>query len=645
MSLIISQTRASDNPKSTGQAAKPQESLQHEVTVTLKLVQVYVVDRKGNPALDLEKSDFVLYDNGKLQPITGFEKHFLSLPQVTAEVGKLPPARDTASLMNRKFIFLIDYGRNDFLGVNMSKNAALDFLDTKVQPGEEVSLFSFSTISGLTLHEYLTSDHDKVRAAIKKLRDTPGILPDLDPTKEFGHEPMGMELMAMQVMAGHGYAGPRQRNFFAEVKEWAKALAHIPGQKNIILFTRGFGRNIDPSSPDFPFFKDMAQGLASANAPVFAVNTNTSLEYKARTLTDNSLDYLSKVTGGKYVGDVGYYARNATDIQSATSNYYVLAYSIGVAWDGKFHDIKVEVKRPGYRVYGQKGYFGPLPFNKLSPVEKHFQLIDLALGEKSYFGQSLNFPLAALPFSDTKGPNTIILAEIPVTRLRQDIGDNTECIGLILDENKTIVEGKRVEMNWGTIRGERVCQYSAATLGPGRYECRVIIRNLEDGRGAVGACSVEIPEAAAAGFRLFPPLLLAESEEITYLNVVGEEKGKSGAAVSLFGLYPFPAKEVAPIFGGINRETSTIYGLLRSTPVEPSEQELEITAWLTPEGQSERIPLTVDNLAPERREDAEIRFLKFALPALPAGRYSLHILARDPASGSSAETCTDLLIR
>jgi hypothetical protein len=65
-------------PLFSGQARrKPaQEPLQHDVTVTLKLVQVFVTDPDGHPARDLDKSDFVLYDNGELQEITGFEKHF-----------------------------------------------------------------------------------------------------------------------------------------------------------------------------------------------------------------------------------------------------------------------------------------------------------------------------------------------------------------------------------------------------------------------------------------------------------------------------------------------------------------------------------------------------------------------------------------
>ena len=53
------------------------DELQYEVAVTLKLVQVYVLDKKGLPVTDLNMSDFVVLDNGQKQTVTEFEKHLL----------------------------------------------------------------------------------------------------------------------------------------------------------------------------------------------------------------------------------------------------------------------------------------------------------------------------------------------------------------------------------------------------------------------------------------------------------------------------------------------------------------------------------------------------------------------------------------
>ncbi len=59
---------------SSGQKQAP---LTHEVRVVLKLVQVYVTDKKGNPVQNLGPSDFILFDNGQAVTVTEFEKHTL----------------------------------------------------------------------------------------------------------------------------------------------------------------------------------------------------------------------------------------------------------------------------------------------------------------------------------------------------------------------------------------------------------------------------------------------------------------------------------------------------------------------------------------------------------------------------------------
>ena len=87
-------------------------TLQHRVTVTLKLIQVYVTDKKGNPAVDLTKEDFLIRDNGKDKQITEFEKHILHLSPSEAEVPRTTQEKKTSAsrdLMHRKFFLLFDF--------------------------------------------------------------------------------------------------------------------------------------------------------------------------------------------------------------------------------------------------------------------------------------------------------------------------------------------------------------------------------------------------------------------------------------------------------------------------------------------------------------------------------------------------------
>ncbi len=665
------------------------DDLQHEVTVTVKLVQVYVTDAKGNPARDLEMSDFVLYDNGRLQTITGFEKHFLPVPAAAAEVKvgetqPLPP-RDAASLMNRKFVFLFDFASNDLEGIMKSRQAALEFMDTQVQPGDEIALLSYVSIRRLTLHEYFTSDHEKIRRTINKIKGVPGVVDGWMSFAYLGHSIMGTELPggptldrgtgtearaagepegaaaaapSGEVTSGRAvidFSGSAAARLFTEaMTELAKAFRHIPGKKNIIFFSRGSGpAGFNPKSKKLEVqkFVTMAKELASADAPVFPVNTTTGVvgRVAAGVFADGSLEYLSKMTGGKYLGDIDYPARVAQALQDATGNYYVLGYSVASTWDGKFHEIKVEVKRPGYQVHAQGGYFNPRPFNTYSPVEKHLQLLDLALGEKAYFEQHLNFPMVAQPFSDNKDANTLLISEVPAQRLRETVGDKTELIMLVFDEDRNIVDSKRVEMNWGTIKGERICQYGTAGLAPGRYDCRIVIRNLDSGKAAVGACAVDIPEKdAGAKLKLYPPLLLIPGREARYLNVSAENKAGAPEAITLSDVYPYPQKEFSPLVGGLASGAKTLCAAVRCawgsglTPeVKP---EVQFSAWLVQEGSDQKTDLTVNLLGIADQDGARVSLLEFELPELQPGGYLLHVLAEDLVSNATSETSSALSI-
>jgi VWFA-related protein len=621
-----------------------QESLQYEVTVTLKLVQVYVTDPEGNPALDLEKSDFVLYDNGKLQNITDFEKHFLYVPEEKPIEFKLPPAKDVQSVMNRKFFFLIDYENNDLEGVAKSRNAALEFTEAKAQPGDEIALLSYSTIRGLVLHEYLTSDHEKVRAAIKKIHSIPGVRGGWDSGAALGHSVMGMEADVGPISITDTERRGASIRFSNQIKDLAKALRHIPGQKNIILFSRGYGRSIlIPGAPTAEAFLAMTKELASANCPVFSVNTITGWG-KIKVLPEDALDYLSKQTGGKYYHDVNYYSTIAEDVQNATSNYYVLGYSIESTWDGKYHDIKVEVKRAGYKVHAQRGYFNPLPFNLFSPVEKHFHLLALALGEQAYFEPYLNFPMTALPFSDRKELNTLLISEIPVQRIREVVGDNTEFISLIFDQNKTIVDSRRIVIDWRTNEEEKIYQYSTAALAPGQYDCRVVIRNLDNGKGAVGACFLEMPEAADQNLMLYPPLLLIPGQETNYLHVFDPEREGAAKSVSFLDVFPFQPKEYIPLIGELEQRVSQLYAVLRCIWAGAQEPEIQISAWLEPKGSGKKISLACHILSSVPQEEADVIFLEIEVPELQPGQYLLHLLAEDPDTKSSCQTTSGVSV-
>jgi VWFA-related protein len=643
-------------------AQDAQAPIQHQVTVTLKLIQVFVADATGKPAMDLEKGDFVLYDNGSLQTITDFERHVLAArAAVKAEAAPVEPptaapakapAGEAETLLDRKFIFLIDYLRNELEGIKKAKTSVLEFIDTQTRPGDELALYSFSASGGLKLHEDLTVDRAKVRAAVEKLRDVPGITPVGDESLSPDHEPMGMELMNQQMFGRTGgSSGASVRSLFIEVAFWAKVLRAIPGQKNILVYSRGFGRSVvRPGDPNYFAFQEMTRELASANARVFSVNTTTGVAAKLAlgVFPEDSLNELARTTGGKYFADVNYSAKIATDVQEATASYYVLGFAVPAVWDGKYHEVKVEVLRKGYEVRAQRGYFNPVPFAKLSDIEKHVHLLGLmglVSGEDASAKRVLEFPLAATAFARPGVVNTLVLTEFSVAAVREAVGERVELVLLVMNPDKAIVDGRRLEIDWRAAPAERACYFAGIALAPGCYDCRAVVRNLDDGRAAVGASSVDVPEPAAEGPVVFPPLLFVRGAAAMYVNVASGREEEGAAPFSLSQVFPFPAKECVPLVGALAQGTTFLGAILRCEWWGDRSGEFELDVRLFAEESGEEIEIEADILDKRSETVTDLYLLGLDLPELGPGRYRLEIAAENTATGQTVRTSGAFLIR
>ncbi|MEN6310609.1 MAG: hypothetical protein ABFD80_03630, partial [Acidobacteriota bacterium] len=485
-----------------------------------------------------------------------------------------------------------------------------------------------------------------------KKKDSPGQVQDgiaMDSLSE--HELSSPELVfemkAASTMksAGRGAFRPyATRDFLGKMIDLSKVLRQVDGQKNIILFSQGFGKIAVSATLEGQLFREMAKELASANCPVFAVYTVGGMAKMGP--PDEDLSWLASMTGGRYFDNADRYEANARSIQNVTGNYYILGYSIGAAWDGKFHDVKVEVKRKGYRAFGQKGYFNPLPYNKLTPLEKSLQLIDVAIGDGFAAGRSMSFPMTALPFSDKKGNNTILISLIPVKAMLEDVGRKTEVISLVFNAAKNVVSGRRAEIDWSTFSGRTLCQYSAAALAPGRYDARVVVRNLETGKSAVGACAVDVPEETAAALKLYPPLLLAAAEATQYANFSTDAKDEAGRLFSLTQAFPFSTMKYSPAAAESEEGREAFRAVLRCEWMESGRvPQFDVWAWLEAPETGQKVPLEVKVTGDERRDGTVFLYLEFNIPEVKAGSYELHIQAEESVAKTKAEAKSDLRLR
>jgi VWFA-related protein len=647
------------------------DALQYEVSVTLKLVQVFVTDHQGRPVKDLNKSDFEIFDNGQRKTITAFEKHFLDLAekrpgeQAAVEPQKTvaPPAPQPSQLI-RKFFFILDIQQNDGLGYLQSKKAALHFLDTQVQPTDEVGLLSYQIRIGLKMHEYLSTDHKKIRKAIENFRGIPGTGQNLELNTDQGHERKATtgsvegenteaiirDLEFPPPNPGADEATMVRMNYVAIMTELAKALRYISGTKNIIFFSAGYARSTLAYDTMFQKnFEEMAKEFGSSASPVYTVNI---MGLRAHFVPiddrgDQSLQDLANFSGGQYFEDVAKVQDIAAGIQNATGNYYVLGYSTDEKWDGQYHEIKVKVLREGCNASAQGGFYNPKPFTEFTEFEKQLHLMDLAFNEHPQFQSPVELPLVLLPCRDESGTHLVFMTELPWDGLKDVLRQATEMMYVVTDQDNNVVENKRGDLQVPDIAKKQVVYYGLLSSKPGVYDCAIVLRNMTTGKAARARGSVTVLQPVYSGLHLDPPLLLVgeADRDVVYLRLTKtDSKAAATSAVALKDLFPFLSNRYVPVVDEIREETSKVLAIVRSTVLDIPNAQIEFSASLKPSAEGDEILLEPSILSGKRQGKTDVLLLEFPLPKLRPGHYTLSITAKDENSEAKAEVSRTIRI-
>ncbi|MCJ7682069.1 MAG: VWA domain-containing protein, partial [Candidatus Aminicenantes bacterium] len=374
------------------------QELKHEVTVALKLIQVYVTDRAGNPVTDLNKNDFKILVNKNLQTITEFERYTLSPLQDTAKpsprIKKEVSTGETNEIMNRKFFFFFDLVNNNLKGFLKAQKAALHFIDNQLQPSDEVGIISYSVLKQLTLHEYLTTDRQVIRQVVEgiggmgrvgRAENFEAMLYQqmtgesaLD-ASQYGNSVQdslpahlssqpGLTQSAIDAFAGGDVASntrfkrdeyrTQTRNLFSRLIDLSKALRYISGNKHIIFFSSGIPysliHGLETNNPyqsrDYALdsvlrntFEELLKELSAANTSVFSVNTEplaAKMNLPANMKGEGTLRRIADYTGGKFIGNVQNYHEILDTVQTFTGSYYVLGYYVDESADGSYNSIE-----------------------------------------------------------------------------------------------------------------------------------------------------------------------------------------------------------------------------------------------------------------------------------------------------------------
>jgi VWFA-related protein len=631
----------------------------HDAAAVVKLIPVRVLGPDGKPVADLRREDFTVTDNGERKTISEFEVHALATGPVEIETLAPTAIRETG----RKFFIVLDIQSSDPDGLTNAKKAALHFVQTQMRPGDQASVLYYGPMTGLNLAQYLTADKALIKKGIERAKEAPpsaGFSSGgevaaaegealADRAKREAAGARGMET-AEAATGGAGSAitaggaspvggegvlavpgmsvfSPNERDFKTNMSELAKAFQVIPGAKNVIFFSaRNAGR-------------DIGREFAAVNIPVFAVNTRNwitqgvlNLSVKTKHLfAEHPLKELALASGGRYFADIEDVKTIAAEIQALTGTYYVLGYYITENWDGRFHQIKVEVRRPGVRVLAGEGYYEAKPFAELSDMEKKLHLFDLTFSEHPAAAGAVEIPAEALYAPDGKNANSVFLARLPVDERKGVPPAGVEIYAYVFDKDRKAVRSLKGDVDLSKKAEAMLYPYFTAALPPGEYECRLVARDKATGQAAFASAALRIPAPQTAAMSFFSPLLLVPSQEPQFLRMAAA-KGvdRPATLIDLYPLLPVGCSPLLKVLPAGARRLLAVWPVRHQGAAMP---DVDFDARLTrPDGG--------EDLAAEVRiadvksypPDRVVLLLEIALPELQPGSYSLEILAGEPGS-------------
>jgi VWFA-related protein len=452
-----------------GSAAAQQTASQPTPADAIQTLQVYsretvvdvtVVNSKGESVTGLTKADFTLLEDGKPQPIRGFQEYGKATPPVIRMPPQLPPnvytnlqPAPTTSAVN---IILLDALNTAAADQVFMKQETLKYLKS-MPPGTRVAIMGLS--SRLRLLQGFTSDPKILQAVVdsKKNRSMPSPFIDtdtgdaLESAMDAVDDATAASLQEFENEQNAFQTDMRNRMTLEALNQIAAYMSGVKGRKNLIWFTAGMPLQMFPQGGvgDMALMTDYSKDLrkttdmlTQAQIAVYPVDarglfnnpSNSAANAgkgfasgKGNSMANDNAAFLQKTAGeqlgmqavAEATGGVAYY--NTNGLKEAVgkaiengANYYTLSYvPPNPAFDGAFHSISVKVNKPNVQLHYRTGYYADdVARNQMTPgltlattaPEPYGSNMDASMGRGVPTSSQILFTVGVLPVSDTVNP-------------------------------------------------------------------------------------------------------------------------------------------------------------------------------------------------------------------------------------------------
>ncbi|MGH9325376.1 MAG: VWA domain-containing protein [Terriglobia bacterium] len=531
------------------------------------LVDVRVIDRKGNPVTDLKADDFKLYEDGALQKINSFDLENIQKLETASEVNGNAPVINLATLPrttpqsklkqlvqnHRLIVLFFDLSSMQIDDLMRALKSAQNFIQKQMTPADLVAVVSYT--SDLRVIQDFTNDRNVLSKAIKSIEIGPasslasnGSVGTAGGTDSFGNT------VVTENMGDAFTPDETEFNIFntdeklSALESLAEMLRSVPGRKSVIHFSSGIEQTgVDNEAQleatttaanraDVSFYTIDARGLmampvggdASSASPsgtaIYSMDA-TSSEISSLHNSRETLSTLATDTGGRMFHDLNNFAPAFAYVQKENSTYYLLGYSPSdTRSDGRFRRIKVTVDRKGVKVEARPGYYAPKNFRQLTKEDKEEQLTQ-AMDSATPF---LELPLAveAAYFQQPGGDYYVVLAaKLPGSSIpfkqksatRRTAFDfawrATNPSGKVVAALRDALPVKLDARTYQEVLKGNILYEGGFVLPPGHYKLKVVAREDQTGKMGTFVEPLVLPPITKSGLELSSVVVSNEMNE------------------------------------------------------------------------------------------------------------------------------------
>jgi VWFA-related protein len=468
------------------QPPQPPQPPTFRTEANLVRVDVTVVDRDGEPVTALAADDFAVEEDGVPQAVQSFkfvsadgrpaEGDDVSLEIRSAAHAAAEAARDEVRVF---VIFWDEYHIGRFASAIHGRKALTSFVAAAFGPTDLVALMDpLLPVDALRF----TRDRTELADRIRKLEGRYGVYTPTRSVIEEAH------------LQRRDIARVRSEVTVSALKSAAVHLGGLKeGRKAIIFVSEGLaGLGME----EFDQIQELIQAANHTNTAIYTLDP--------RGLVGGSADILRTLaerTGGEAFVETNTPEKALRQVVKDASAFYLLGYSSARnPQDGRFHSIKVRVKRRGVTVRARRGYWAP------NPTDLERARAEAAAGEA--VPAEVTNALAVL--SAARNERTV---DVWIGTARGANG-LTEVTAAWTMRRQAEVARSTVSITARSGGGDRVFEapFDAGGLSfswpPGKLQLRAIMRDADGTTVDEEMRSISVPDYSGPGLTLSVPVVL-----------------------------------------------------------------------------------------------------------------------------------------